>query len=202
MGLRDVSNDQGRKGQPCWQARCNCCDRKDVFSSPRGDEGRARKKIQEKGWSRIKGVLRCPKCEAKRKVERMPQKVKDPAPLRQPTREQNFQIGEVLRDVYDRQAGCYKGSETDDTVADVLGVMPGWVVAVREEAFGASGANEDMSALSGQVASFLKEARALVADRDRETDKVVAMIKRVEAIEKTETAIKKAVGPRIMARVK
>ena len=202
MGLRDVSSRYGRKGQSRWKAECECCGREDVFASPKGDEGRARKKIQEMGWSLIKKDLRCPMCEAKRKAKNMSQKSKATAPLRQPTRAQRRDIMDMLRDVYDVEAECYKNGDTDDAVADVLDVMPGWVAAIRSEFFGENAGNQDMTALSGQVETFLKEARALVAKRDSETGAITAAIKLAESLGKKVNAIQKAVGPRVMSRVK
>ncbi|MBL3587737.1 hypothetical protein JMM61_20710, partial [Rhodovulum sulfidophilum] len=46
--------------------------------------------------------------------------------LRQPSREQRREIVDMLREVYDPEAERYRRNDTDATVADVLGVMPGW----------------------------------------------------------------------------
>ena len=204
MGLSDVSNGHGRKGQPRWKANCDCdcCPREEVFSSPGGDEGRARKKIQEMGWTLIKKVLRCPKCEAKRKAGNMGQKAIAAAPLRQPTRAQIRDIVSMLDDVYDVSEERYQRGDSDATVADVLGVLPGWVVAERERAFGPDGGNEDIAALAEQCEAFLKDARALIAKRDKDTDPVAASISQIEGIAAQLVKIQRAVGPRVMASAK
>lgn len=202
MAFHDVSSSYGRKGQPRIKAVCDSCPRDEVIGCPKGAEGHAVKKIQEMGWSWIKKVLRCPKCEAKRKAENMSQKAKADTPMRQPTREQRRAIMDMLRDVYDVDAECYKNGDTDDAVADVLQVMPGWVAAIRCEFYGENAGNQDMSELSGQLETFLKDARALVAKRDSDTDAIAAAIKQVEKFSQKINAIKKAVGPRVMAKVK
>lgn len=196
MGFRDVSNSYGRKGQPRVKAVCERCDREEVICCPKGAEGRAVKKIREMGWSLIGKVMRCPKCEAKRKVVNMSQKEKTADTARQPTRAQRRSIMDLLTDVYDVQNERYHRGDTDDTLADVLGVMPGWVAGIREEFFGTDGGNEDITALTDQCRAFLKDARALVAKRDKETDAMSVSIKQVEGIAEQLDKIKRAVSPR------
>jgi len=168
MSFHDVSNSYGRKGQPRIKAVCCSCERAEVISCPRGAEGQAIKKIQEMGWSLIKKALRCPMCEAKRKAENMVQKSKAPAPLRQPTRAQIREINSMLDDVYDVKDERYQRGDTDETVAEVLGVMPGWVVAERERAFGPAGGNEELDALAVKVVHLgHKINRAIIDSLER-----------------------------------
>ena len=160
MRFVDVSRGHGGKGQPRKKAVCECCDREEVISSPKGAEGHATKKIQQMGWTLIGKVMRCPNCEAKRKVEDMSQKAKENVPLRQPTRAQIREIVSLLDDVYDVKSERYLRGDTDETVAEVLGVLPGWVVAERERAFGPAGGNEDLDALVAEVAQLGNEIRS------------------------------------------
>lgn len=122
-------------------------------------------RLQDAGWTYVKSVLRCPKCEENRKEKTV---AKEPTvvniapptvqPIRQPTREQKRLIVAALDDAYDMTAQRYKGRETDKGIAEMLGdgTMPGWVAAVREDMFGPDG-NEEMSDLSGEIADWMNK---------------------------------------------
>lgn len=200
MSLAKVATNIGRRGYPSIRANCDYCNRSEVIPCSKGAEGRAIKKIQEMGWSVIKKDLRCPKCEAQRKVENMSPKVKPAAPTRLPTRAQRREIYLMLADCYDCDNERYQRGDTDETLAEVLSVMPGWVAEIREKDFGPDGGNEDIEALTKQCQSFLKDAHALVAKRDKETDTMAAAIKQVTSISEQLEKIKKSVGPRNLKR--
>lgn len=177
------------------------------------DEGQAHRKMVGKGWTLRKGLLLCPACEAKRKIERtkdremkaQAQPTSNVAPIREPTREQKRQIMDLLGVSYDTDAGRYKGSDTDVTVAEAIGggVMPGWVSSLREDFFGPDGGNGEMDGL-------LDEMRAWVADRKREAHNarihlenaegvlrtLDERIQQVDGFAKRVEAIKRAVGPK------
>lgn len=142
------------RGQPRMRCGCEDCDRTEVVCADharneRSGNSQAAAKVQKQGWSYIHKHLRCPTCEAKRKVVKMPVKSAETvAPLREMTKKQRFEIIGLLVSVYDLDAKRYTGGDTDSTVAEVLGVMPGWVATVREEeGFGPDGGNEDIEAL-------------------------------------------------------
>ncbi|APZ53729.1 hypothetical protein [Salipiger abyssi] len=161
------------------------------------NEGQVKKKITAQGWFEVKGKLRCPACEKKRKVIPMQTKqdaAKDAGDLRQPTREQKREIMLLLGDVYDCDGGCYRGDETDQTVADTLSVMPGWVAELREEFFGPEGSNADMAALHADLCAFLDRSEKQVAD-------LTGVVAEARALQQRLEKITKAVGPRVMARV-
>lgn len=198
------------KGAPRAKVTCEDCGKEEVVPcgylkdphtkahSP--DEGQIIKKMNQSGWSYIKGKLRCSTCEAKRKVVPMKKpETKIEAP-REPTRAEKREIMDLLETVYDVEAEHYKAGDTDETVADVLGVMPGWVAQIREEFFGPDGGNEDIERLEREVAEVRAEAtqklRASVAAND-EVQKVIA---KLSAIAATLEKIKKAVGPRALAK--
>jgi len=122
-------------------------------------------RLQDAGWTYVKNVLRCPKCEAARKEKTMS---KEPVvvniapppvqPIRQPTREQKRLIVAALDDAYDMTHQRYKGTETDKGIAEMLGdgTMPGWVAAVREDMFGPDG-NEEMTDLADEIKDWMNK---------------------------------------------
>lgn len=201
MGFRDVSDSLGRSGQPRMQATCDDCGREEVFACPRGDVGHARKRIHGMGWRVVKDQLTCRSCQVKRKAEKMATtgaKAKvtpgsSEQPPREPTRAQRREIRDFLEDVYDVDAGCYKAGETDQTVADCLEVLPGWVARIREEWFGDNGGNQDMAALQGDLNRFIQEASQAVADVQGKITEAKSHLVNLEKIQKS-------VGPRAMAR--
>jgi hypothetical protein len=168
-------------------------------------DGKAIAKAQSYGWAYVKGVLRCDKCEAKRKSKQeapMPTVV---TPNRQPTREDKRQIVELLTFSYDTTAGRYRGSDTDKTIAEVLGgsVMPGWVAEIREELFGPDGGNAELDTLAAEVAKWADEFTRRAGDVDkRQADLTTALREfrdhrdQASAIVKRIEALKKAIGPK------
>lgn len=170
----------------------------------------AHKKAHHMGWSIVKNVMRCPACEAKRKVVPMKAAEKTPeaktAP-REASKRQRIEIFTMLAEVYDLDAGRYKKGETDDTVAEVLGVMPGWVSQIRDAEFGPDGGNDDIEALGKAFEESRLAWRELLTQLEAAGDEV----KRIETEMKAHkdrmdsaiaklAAIKKAVGPRILAK--
>lgn len=122
-------------------------------------------KLQDAGWTYVKNVLRCPKCEATRKEKTVSKEptvmnIVPPSvqPIRQPTREQKRFIATALDDAYDMAKQRYKGTETDKSIAEMLGdgIMPGWVSAVREDMFGPDG-NEEMTDLAGEIKDWMNK---------------------------------------------
>lgn len=215
MAFEDVSSSQGRRGHPCMRAICDECGRDEVFACLAGDSGRASKKVQQMGWAMVKGTLHCPACERKRKAGNMAKtgsrqvlakKTTTPPPpkpgVRQPTREQRREIMGLLEVSYDPDAGRYKGTETDETVADVLGVMPGWVAEIHEGFFGPSGGNEECEALAAEIVSFLTAARAQMMEQNAAIGKLGELTEQARGLAERLAKVEKAVGPRVMARAK
>ncbi len=149
------------------------------------NEGQVRARLSARGWSFIKGVLRCPTCEQKRKGENTVTKAAaapytpgerqavavlptpDPG-LRQPTRDQKRAIHDMLTSVYDVKAGRYTGTDTDKSVAAVLGdgILFGWVAQIREEFFGPNG-NEELALLGAALDALNARVDATLAEADR-----------------------------------
>jgi hypothetical protein len=129
--------------------------------------GQVLTKIQRQGWVSVKGKLRCPACEAKRRAqEDRPEMPDNIAEIRQPTREQKREIIGLLTDTYDVAAERYQGAETDLTIAEAIGggCMPGWVASIREDMFGPAGANETMDDLAADLAAWRAEMDARAAE--------------------------------------
>lgn len=208
MGFEDVSGEKGRRGQPRMQATCDECGRAEVFACPKGDEGHAKRRITAMKWSLVRGKLHCPICDAKRKVSTVKAtsgNVPEPTSPREPTRAERREIIDMLNDVYDVKQERYCRGDTDDTLADVLGVMPGWVAQLREEFFGSDGSNEDIAALLEELESFkckvevaLKKAAKMQAELEVLRKSLVTVADLTSRLKQ----IEKAVGPRKMALVK
>lgn len=160
------------------------------------NESQVKKKITAHGWAEVKGKLRCMSCEAKRKVVPMKVKEKEPEQPNEPTRLQKRQIMEMLEDVYDTEAEMYSGGDTDETVADVLGVMPGWVARLREEFFGPDGSNQNLEELLKDMARLDRELKTLLQEAGQYRDKAEKKMAEVSRMRADLEKIKKAVGPR------
>jgi hypothetical protein len=183
--MHGAANGGGRKIEPVLQ-----------------NKGSVTKAYQAKGWAMIGRKLICPECQQKRKTpmwydvraamkELEMQKTSNVEPIRQATRDQKFQITEMLMATYDKAAGRYTGKETDMTIADAIGggCMFGWVAAIREDMFGPDGGNEEQGAL----AADLKQTRA---DLYEMASSIAAAIAKVDAAEKRLCAVIKATGPK------
>ncbi|SMP32058.1 hypothetical protein [Shimia sagamensis] len=198
-------------GQPRARAFCSSCDREpEVFACehepsrrkkvPTVVAGMAHKKLQNMGWVVSGGKLRCPTCEAKRKAVSMAHasqtKAAPAAQLNEPTRAQKRQIMDLLGEVYDVDAGRYLGGDTDDTVASVLDMMPGWVAQLREEFFGADGGNDDMDAALRDIRKVVEDITELLSSGRTLVELGTKKLEQAQALESQVAKIKVAVGPR------
>jgi len=219
MAVNPVSREGGVTRA---EVNCDTCDRSEVVACEYvmggrraervPNESQARAKVMGMGWTYIKNKLRCPSCEAKRKVIQMPIKeVKTETP-REPTKRQRIEIFTMLADVYDIDAGRYMQGDTDDTIADVLGVMPGWVAKIREAEFGPDGSNQSIEELTQKIDAMVKEiagirgdceamrkdAQTVIAAADVAMTSADRKLAEVSAMKADLDRIKKAVGPRIL----
>ncbi|MGR3813422.1 MAG: hypothetical protein ACU0AU_04970 [Cognatishimia activa] len=202
---------RGERGQPRVKCICDVCGREEVVAAVHGKDGKdglgsATNKIQNMGWTLLSKRLRCPTCEAKRKASKVVTKapVKESTSIapREPTKAQKREIISMLEEVYDSDAERYIGGDTDETVADVLSVMPGWVAAIREEFFGPAGSNEEIEQLIKDVKSYLVSARNSSTKLEKDLALVDASIETAEGYLARLESIEKAVGPRVIARAK
>lgn len=210
MALVDVSASHGSQGQPRMKVICDDCGREEVFANPRGDEGKARKKIQQMGWDVVGKAERCPACKAKRKAQKMAARKPKPVPvesasdalLRQPTRAQRREIMGLLEVSYDVEVERYSGHETDETIAAVLNVLPGWVSAIREEFFGAAGGNDEIAALQSgydDLAGRVADLMSRLAEVSQQASDIGAEL---TGFKVRLSKVQKAVGARAMARAR
>ena len=214
---------KGTDRGPVAEVKCDCCGHTDKIradyervSADRFEvnEGQVLMKITRKGWSNIKGTLRCPECENKRREEAKPKKeitMKNVVNMpiteepRQPSREQKRQIITLLTDVYDITSNRYTGGETDKTVAEAIGggVMLGWVAQIREDLFGPDGGNEDIARLEADVKAHADAIAALTRDIQtcskfvEDGQSALANIRAAHSdLQRRVDALKASVGPR------
>lgn len=152
-------------GAPRAEAVCDECGKSEVVTADYErrsagkwvvNEGQVVRKITGHGWSEVKGKHYCMTCTAKRKAFKMEKaKVNTVTEIRKPDGKQKRLIIMALEDAYDDVKKCYRGQETDKTVAESLGngVMPGWVTAIREDMFGPAG-NEEVMEILGKIAEL------------------------------------------------
>ena len=203
---------KGLRGEELALCKCDDCAAEESVRATHGhghggqgklkmtlaNERQPLQKLEKAGWALVKGKLRCPKCEAKRKETNVIDiKPKAETP-REPTRAQKREIMDMLESAYDVDAERYTGGDTDETVAEVLKVMPGWVAQIREEFFGPDGGNENIEELVAKLGGMEREIKAVsqaaLALREKAEKKLVE----VSAMRVELDRIKKAVGPRVM----
>ena len=157
-------------GAPRAKAVCDECGREEVvpcgydgFAAPK--EGQVLSKLKANGWTFISKKLRCPKCEAARKAKRSekPKMTKKKELMQAPSEmdiKSRREINRAIMAVWDEDNERYQGAYTDRTVADEIGVRPGWVKIVREENYGGSGGNDEFERLLTKVEAFEADVRA------------------------------------------
>lgn len=207
---------KGKRGEELALCKCTDCAAEETVAAPHGgghggsggrqnikmtlrNEGQVTQKLTKQGWSLVKGKLRCPRCEGKRKESNVTQAKKPEAP-REPTRPQKRQIMDMLEAVYDVDAERYTGGDTDDTVASTLNVMPGWVAGIREEFFGPDGGNDDIEALIVKLGEMERDVKAVAQSASSLADKAEKKLAEVSTLRVDLDRIKKAVGPRIVKK--
>lgn len=186
-----------------------------VLASPRA----VHERLAGMGWVIVKGKLRCPHCEGKRRgaekwikaaeaeviAER--KAMENVTEIRQPTREQRRDIRAALDLHYDMTAQRYMAGETDLTIAKTVGggCMPGWVAEERELGYGPDGGNEEIERVAKAIADLdgkvkLSEGRAAAALSDAAIaqKEIIGIKAEIAALSKSIGIIKAAVGPRAL----
>ncbi|MFQ6553410.1 hypothetical protein AAD018_013820 [Aestuariibius insulae] len=198
------------RGSNKAKARCDSCGKEVTFScrhekteggkrSP--NQADALAKLIGLGWTDADGALQCDECSMARAAKDAAIAKVAKGDIRQPTRAERREIADLLSEVYDVDAERYKGSDTDDSIAEVIGVMPGWVAAIREDMFGPSGENEDMVCLEAQLADFRKQADERLLMVEAATDALRKSVDQAASMSEQLRRIKAAVGQRISRRV-
>lgn len=183
-------------GAPRARIVCDGCGKDEVYAcgyeGETPNEGQVTQKATQHGWALVKGKHFCGTCNAKRKV--VPMKVQEQP--KTPTRAQKREIIDMLETVYDTDAEQYKSGDTDDTVADVLGVMPGWVEEIREDLFGPAGGNENIEELEHRVMGFERDLKAILQAAQQTTSSAEKKLAELSVIKVDLAKIKKAIGAR------
>ncbi|MEQ3679229.1 hypothetical protein [Pseudophaeobacter sp.] len=122
--------------------------------------------------------------------------------MRQPTRAQRREIMGLLEVSYDVEAERYSGHETDETIATVLNVLPGWVSAIREEFFGAAGGNDEIAALQSGYDDLAGRVADLVSKLAEVSQQASDISAQLTGFEGRLSKVQKAVGERAMARAR
>lgn len=205
---------RGKTGQPRARVVCDECGREDCIPAPhkrgRGQdaglvEGVVLKKLRAMGWNEVHKKLLCPTCEAKRRafatgkcvsMEKAKTTGKKEEGPREPTTKQRREIIAWLEEAYDDEAKQYIGGETDDTVANDLNVMPGWVAKIREEFFGPSGENEDIKSLAADLEKAKEVNKRALTNAEAAVQQIKAESQKIEDYAKRLSAIRDAIGKR------
>ena len=187
------------------------------------DLGATYKTVRALGWSVVGKKQFCSHCAAARKYKNHQQKKviqmprKEPNPTRgqqlfdasaelakiqsakppEPTKKERIQIFSMLAEVYDLDAGRYNNGDTDETVAEVLGTMPGFVTQIREAEFGPDGGNEDIEALTSRIDGFQEELLQLHKSAEAVATGAERKLGELRAMKADLQKIKNAVGPRV-----
>lgn len=173
-------------------AVCDKCGLEhDVLVKYEGREpntGQAMQKLVHNKWALVKGELLCNECNIKRKENNVVE-------IRQPSREVKREIVLLLNEVYDTNAGRYRGTDSDLTVADTIGngCMFGWVAQIREEMFGPNGGNDEMIALKEEISAAIKKAQL---DAEEDAKKWSAIIQNLNQLRDRIDNVAKSLGPK------
>lgn len=162
----------------------------------RGDKGSATivsgqvsSRLTKSGW-RVTGNRHiCPGCQPARATkeqdaaEKGQEVVNDLVPA-EITRETRRKIRSLLDEVYDVDAGRYRGAETDLTVAETVGggCLVEWVCAERKEGYGDGAGNEaqsdSLANLGHLIARVDEELEAIATERAQ----MLGMVKDAETL--------------------
>lgn len=115
---------------------------------------------------------------------------------REPSKRQRIEIFTLLAECYDIDLGRYQNGDTDETVAEVLGVLPGWVAQIREAEFGPDGGNEDIEALIKSLREAEHDLKAMLQIFENHLEGAKKKLADVSVMRANLEKIKKAVGPR------
>lgn len=160
-----------KTGQHRAKAICDDCGRDEVVAANveciKGkphivNEGQVVRKVEAQGWALVKGKLRCPICEAKRRTGNHSKKeqvmaVKErpgEAAPREPGYKMVAEIVQMLEVAYDRNARRYGNpADTDKTIAAEIGngCLWGWVAKIRESEFGPDTRNAEAEKLKAEI---------------------------------------------------
>lgn len=184
--------------------------RKGTPGPDRIDISAALHRINENGWRANPKKQLCGTCAAAAREKAAKQEEPEmtvaattpPADVPQPTRDQKREIMLMLQEVYDPTAKRYTGAETDQTVANALGIARwGWVATIREEFFGPAG-NEAADLLAAEVRSALATHQVTRNKLDEWMKDANQALAQIDAQIATMNAALKRIDPKVAAVVK
>ena len=165
------------------------------------EEGPIYKRLSLMGWSMRGKTVICPTCIAARRSanqetsesnKERAEMIRETAtpkiitgaseiPPREPDRATLRAIRTLLDEVYDVASGRYRGSESDETVAEAIGrgCMWGWVSRERIAAYGEGCDNEDMTQAEARIeviSTDITEAMKRIADLKHMMESEIAKI--------------------------
>lgn len=154
---------RNERGQPRATATCDepGCGGSESFACKLEDVGQARNHMTKIGWKVSRKRMICPEHQQKDTGPVSTKPTEQEAEARRPSRQQKREIMDMLQACYDTASERYEGSETDDSVASALNVLPAWVEEIREEFFGPVGSNADIDALTADLNAVTRELGAL-----------------------------------------
>lgn len=203
MSIQAIPKSAG--GAPRAKCICGDCGREEIvacrYDGSEPDRGQIIKKMNNShNWSFVKGELFCLSCTSKKKVApaEEPEKMPNTNQPTEPSRAQKREIMDLLEETYDTEMECYRQGDTDATLAEVLGLLPGWVAKLREEFFGPEGGNEDIKNLTEDFGVAVRELKALAQKSAAIEGKCRDAVSKIEDMAIRLEKVKKAVGPRVL----
>jgi len=158
------------------------------------DIGQLNSKAAASGWSVVRKKHYCPGCAEARKVTNVVKIDPKKDTPKRPSLEQKRQINAMVGECYDTKEGRYMRGDTDQTIADVLGVMPGWVAEIREDFYGPDGGNVEMDALAEELDEFMRAVNKRLHEAKAEADAMAEHLEKAKLFAGQLAKIRKAVG--------
>lgn len=122
--------------------------------------------------------------------------IKTEATAPEMSKRQRIEIIKMLSEVYDLDAERYKNGDTDETVADVLELRPGWVSQVRDAEFAPDGGNQNIEDLIERIEKFESDLPAIIQAAQHTVSTAEKKLAEVSTMRAELGRIKKAIGPR------
>lgn len=105
-------------------------------------------------------------------------------------------IFRAIDDHWDEPRGRYEGDYGDGKIATALDVPRAWVEHVRKEGFGQNGGNEEIDAVTAQLAEAAKQATQLYNEGMALAERADSLGKTISGLKATVERIKIATGQR------
>ena len=151
-------------------------------------------KFRDRGWSVVKGQKVCPACMAAEREAKMAaeaQQGQEKAAASVSATRAKLQASTLLESEFDVEKGRYKDGSSDKAVADAVGLseqavadlrgLLGLVIVERPEI---AGLRKDIEAAGTRALGLSNDLQRLVRIVDAETERVVELGKRLEALAK------------------